>query len=181
MRRHDSAFSGLEAAIVIIAFVVVAAFFGLSVLSSGFIATEEAKGTTVSGYKMASSTLYIEGGVYATLDSSSQALDKVWFSAGIPDTGQAQDLSKMMIVYTHSKDSNTFREYTYGPNATATTFGVEGGPVMMPGDKRVFTLAEVNGPIPGGWFTIEVKPQMGAPTFVTYHLPDSFAGGSVLT
>jgi archaellin len=157
-------------------------FFGLSVLSSGFIATEEAKGTTVSGYKMASSTLYIEGGVYAHLRL---VVARHWtrsgLSAGIPDTGQAQDLSKMMIVYTHSKDSNTFREYTYGPNATATTFGVEGGPVMMPGDKRVFTLAEVNGPIPGGWFTIEVKPQMGAPTFVTYHLPDSFAGGSVLT
>ncbi len=181
MWKYDEGFSGLEAAIVIIGFVVVAAVFAMSVLSSGFIATEESKETTVAGYKQASSTVYIEGAVYASLDSGTQALDKVWFSAGIPETGQPQDLSKMIVVYTHSKDPNTFRTYEYGPTPSDRTFGVEGGPVMMPGDKRIFTLAEVNGPIPGGWFTIEVKPQMGASTFVTYHLPDSFSGGSVLT
>jgi len=181
MHTHDDGFSGLEAAIIIIALVVVAAVFAVSVLSSGFIATEESKKTTVAGYKQASSTVYSEGTVYATLNNTTQALDKVWFSAGIPETGQPQDLSKMIIVYTHSKDANTFREYRYGPTPTATTLGVEGGPVMMPGEKRVFSLAEVNGPVPGGWFTIEVKPQMGAATFVTYHLQDSFSGGSVLT
>jgi archaellin len=87
----------------------------------------------------------------------------------------------MIIVYTHSVNPATFREYRYhDETATSDYFGVKGGPVMMPGEKRVFTLSQVNGPIPGGWFTIEVKPQMGASTFVTYHLPDSFSGGSVL-
>ncbi len=181
MHRYDEGFTGLEAAIVMIGLVVVAVVFAMAVISSGFIATEESKETTVAGYKQASSTVYIEGAVYASLDSGTKALDKVWFSAGIPETGQPQDLSKMIIVYTHSKNPNTFRSYEYGPTPSSNTFGVEGGAVMMPGDKRVFTLAEVNGPIPGGWFTIEVKPQIGASTFVKYHLPDSFSGGSVLT
>jgi len=181
MIAYDEGFSGLEAAIVVIAFVVVAVIFGMSVLGTGFFASQQAEKVTVSGYKQASSTAYIEGSVYATLNSGTGALDKVWFSAAIPETGQPQDLTNMIIVYTHSKDPETFREYTYSATPTATTFGVSGGPVMMPGDKRVFTLAQVNGPIPGGWFTIEIKPQMGASTFVTYHLADSFQGGSVLT
>jgi len=182
MIQYDGAFTGLEAAIVMIAFVVVAAVFGISVLSSGFYASEETKETTVAGYKQASSTIYIEGGVYATLSNTTNALDKVWFAGAIPETGQPQDLSKMIIVYTHSKETNKFREYTYGGEfETDEKFGVDGGPVMLPGDKRIFRLGGVDGPIPGGWFTIEVKPQMGAPTFVTYHLPDTFTGGSVLT
>ena len=182
MKQYDEAFSGLEAAIVVIAFVVVAVVFGMAVLSSGFYASEEAKETTVVGYKQASSTVYIEGGVYATLNVGTNALDKVWFAGAIPETGQPQDLSKMIIVYTHSKqDADKFREYTYGGETeTDKKFGVDGGPVMLPGDKRIFRLGEVDGPVPGGWFTIEVKPQMGASTFVTYHLPDTFTGGSVL-
>jgi archaeal flagellin FlaB len=184
MRKKDEAFSGLEAAIIVIALVVVATVFGMSVLSSGFYASEQAQKTTTSGYKLASSTVYIEGGVYASLlGGPGTALDKVWFSGGIPETGQAQDLRDMIIVYTHSVDSSIVRQYTYGGpgGETPTTFGVEGDPVMLPGEKRTFRLANVNGPIPGGWFTVEVKPKNGAATFVTYHLPDSFQGGSVLT
>jgi len=184
MRNNDDAFSGLEAAIIVIALVVVAAVFGMSVMSSGFYASDQAKTTTTSGYKLASSTVYIEGGVYASLaGGAGTSLDKVWFAGGIPETGQEQDLRDMIIVYTHSVDSSIVREYTYGGpgGETATTFGVDGDPVMLPGDKRTFRLAQVNGPIPGGWFTIEVKPKSGAATFVTYHLPDSFQGGSVLS
>jgi len=186
MKQYDEAFSGLEAAIVVIAFVVVAVVFSMAMLSSGFYATEEAKDTTTSGYKMASSTVYIEGGVYCTLKDgpgSPSPLDEVTFSAGIPETGQAQDLNDMIIVYTHSVDTPNPREFHYAKDNIPTHdyFAAEGGPVMMPGEKRIFKLDDVQGPIPGGWFTIEVKPKMGASTFVKYHLPDSFQGGSVMT
>lgn len=184
MQGKEEAFSGLEASIVIIAFVVVAAVFSMSVMSSGFFASEEAKEATTSGYKLASSTLYIEGGVYASLAGGpGTALDEVLFSAGIPETGQPQDLGDLIIVYTHSVDSSIVREFRYATNHVASHdfFGVDGDQIMMPGEKRNFRLAEVDGPIPGGWFTIEVKPKNGAATFVTYHLPDSFEGGSVLT
>lgn len=186
MEQYDEAFSGLEAAIVVIAFVVVAAVFGMAVLGTGFFATQEAEKTTTSGYKMASSTIYIEGGVYAYLKDgfgSDSALDDIQFSAAIPDTGQAQDLNDLIIVYTHSKDTSIVRQFSYGkgPIADENHFGVDGSPVMLPGERRNFRLDQVNGPIPGGWFTIEFKPKVGAATFVTYHLPDSFQGGSVLT
>lgn len=185
MKQYDEAFSGLEAAIVIIAFVIIAVVFGMAVISSGFFATQEAEKTTTSGYKMASSSIYIEGTVYAYLlggYGTKTALDDVQFSAVIPETGQAQDLNELIIVYTHSKDSSIVREFTYGGvTADSEHFGVDGSPVMLPGERRNFRLDDVNGPIPGGWFTIEFKPKVGASTFVTYHISDSFQGGSILT
>ncbi|NLD94477.1 MAG: hypothetical protein GX639_17610 [Fibrobacter sp.] len=185
MKQYDEAFSGLEAAIVVIAFVVVAVVFGMAVLGTGFFATEEAKKTTTSGYKMASSTIYMEGGVYAYLRDgfgSNSPLDDVQFSAAIPETGLSQDLNDLIIVYTHSKDTSIVRKFEYGGAiADPDHFGVDGSPVMLPGERRNFRLDQVDGPIPGGWFTIEFKPKVGASTFVTYHLPDSFQGGSVLT
>ncbi|WP_319578606.1 archaellin/type IV pilin N-terminal domain-containing protein [uncultured Methanospirillum sp.] len=182
MSEKESGFSGLEAAIVVIAFVVVAAFFAISVLNSGFFAAQESEKQVSGGVKQAGSSVYIEGSVYATLESSGGALDSVRFAMGILETGQPQDLSKMKIVYTHSKDINELREYSYSGGSTysATEFGADGSSIMRPGEKRVVTLGHVNGPIPGGWFTIEVKPQLGASTFVKYYLADSYNGGVVL-
>jgi flagellin FlaB len=183
MYAKNEGFTGLESAIILIAFVVVAAIFGMSVLSSGFFAAGKTEETTTSGYKLASSTMYIEGGVYATLAAGpGTALDEVTFSAAIPDTGQPQDLNNLLIVYTHSVDTSIVREFRYGGNtADYDHFGVDGSVVMLPGEKRIFKLDDVQGPVPGGWFTIDLKPQMGASTFVKYHLTDSFEGGSVLT
>ena len=182
-KKYNEGFTGLEAAIVLIAFVVVAVVFGMAIISSGLFASEKSQEVTTSGYKQASSALYIEGGVYAWLESSGGALDVVEFSAGILETGQPQDLSKLTIVYTHSI-GNEIRTYTYGGPGGADgpnlKFGVQRGPVMMAGDKQTFTLDDVGGPIPGGWFTIELKPQLGASTLVKYTLADTFSGGLVL-
>ncbi len=177
--RYEDSFTGLEAAIVLIAFVVVAAVFGIAVISSGTFTAEKTKGVTESGYKQASSALYIEGAVYAYLGSSNE-LKSVDFTVGILETGQPQDLSKLTIVYTHSA-SGEIRTYEYGGpgGASGTKFGVQRGPIMFPGDKQTFSLDEVNGPVPGGWFTIELKPQIGPSTFVTYHLNPTFSGGAI--
>jgi len=177
---REMAFTGLESAIILIALVVVASVFATAILGAGFFSSEKAKDVTTSGYKTASSVMYIEGGVYATIGSSNQ-LDTVMFSAGIPETGQPQDLSKMIIVYTHSASSDQLTYEYGGSTPTHLKFGVNGDVIMLPGDKRIFTLTEVNGPIPGGWFSIELKPLMGASSFVKYYLSDTFRGGSILT
>ena len=177
--QQENAFTGMEAAIVLIGFMVTAAVFALAVTSSGFFVSEESKDVSVAGMKQASSAVYLEGAVYATLDGDKK-LDTVEFSAGILETGQPQDLSKMLIVYTHSI-SDEIRPYEYGGvgGADGGHFGVERGPVMNPGDKQVFTLEQVGGPTPGGSFTIELKPQLGASTFISYHIPVEYTGGVI--
>lgn len=186
MQKSNSAFSGLEAAIVLIAFVVVAAVFAYATLGTGIWATEEAQESTVAGFRQASSVVYVEGALYATLNSLNDSLDTITFYLAIPETGRAQDLTKMLIVYTHSVDSTIHRVYEYGGASPSGgpnyKFGVAGGvEIMNPGDKLRFEIIDVGGPVPGGWFRIEIKPEIGASTLVTKNLNDGYAGGAIFS
>ena len=57
--------TGLETAIVLIAFVVVAAVFAFTVLTTGLFTSEKAKETTMAGVTSANSSLELVGGVIA--------------------------------------------------------------------------------------------------------------------
>ncbi len=89
MQKSNSAFSGLESAIVLIAFVVVAAIFAYATLGTGFWATEKAQESTVAGFRQASSVVYVEGALYATLNSLNDSLDTITFYLAIPETVKA--------------------------------------------------------------------------------------------
>jgi hypothetical protein len=63
MVRNEDAFTGLEAAIVLIAFIVVAAVFSYVMLGAGFFATGEAQRAVGTGVAQASSNLELSGPV----------------------------------------------------------------------------------------------------------------------
>ena len=63
--REQSGITGLETAIVLIAFVVVAAVFAFTVLTTGLFTSEKAKETAMAGITSVSSTLSVKGGVTA--------------------------------------------------------------------------------------------------------------------
>jgi flagellin FlaB len=60
----DAGFTGLEAAIVLIAFVVVAAIFAYVVLGAGIFFSEASQSTVHQGVREAGSSLTVTGGVY---------------------------------------------------------------------------------------------------------------------
>ena len=64
LKQNDAGFTGLEAAIVLIAFVVVAAVFSYVVLGAGFFTTQKAQQTVHTSVEQSSSTLEIVGNVY---------------------------------------------------------------------------------------------------------------------
>ena len=64
--RGQRGITGLETAIILIAFVVVAAVFAYTALSAGLFSTQKAQEAVYSGLKEAQSTLEIRGGVVAT-------------------------------------------------------------------------------------------------------------------
>jgi flagellin FlaB len=68
--KNEDAFTGLEAAIVLIAFVVVAAVFSYVMLNAGFFATQEAQRTVHTGSQQASSSLEIIGNVYGRTNNT---------------------------------------------------------------------------------------------------------------
>lgn len=80
INRYQEGITGLETAIILIAFVVVAAVFAYTVLSAGLFATQKSSESVYSGLESAQSTLELKGGVIAYASGSN------------PQAGQPLDL-----------------------------------------------------------------------------------------
>jgi len=73
IHRGQKGITGLETAIILIAFVVVAAVFAYTVLSAGLFSTQKAQESVYSGLKEAQSTLELKGGVIAKAGTTGAA------------------------------------------------------------------------------------------------------------
>jgi len=114
----EDAFTGLEAAIVLIAFVVVAAVFSYVVLGAGFFTTQTAQATVHTGVAQASSSLEIVGNVMAIMNTDTTTqISYVNTSVALTAGGTPMDLTQMVISYT---DNNKGRN----PNINST-FGLD--------------------------------------------------------
>lgn len=68
--RREKGITGLETAIILIAFVVVAAVFAYTTLSAGLFSTQKSQEAVYSGLKEAQSTLELKGNVIATANGT---------------------------------------------------------------------------------------------------------------
>ncbi len=71
--KHEKGITGLETAIILIAFVVVAAVFAYTTLSAGLFSTQKSQEAVYAGLKEAQSTLELKGSVVATANESGDA------------------------------------------------------------------------------------------------------------
>lgn len=178
--KKNYAISSLEAAIVMIAFVVVAAVFAYSVLGSGFFATDKAQQTVQEGTKTAAASVYQEGGIYATLSEDTNKLDKLTFQLYVAEQGLDQDLTQMIITYTES-DGNTPFDYRWsGVEASQGYFYSEGRELLRAGENVRIELADVNGPTWGGFFSIEIRPRQGSTLLIKRYISSGFSGGLII-
>ena len=102
--NKDEGFTGLEAAIVLIAFVVVAAVFSYVVLGAGFFTTQKAQEVVYSSVDMASSSMEVLGNVFgnATVDLSTPSnsrIDGIRFVVGLTAGGASVDLANTNLVF----------------------------------------------------------------------------------
>jgi flagellin FlaB len=95
------AFTGLEAAIVLIAFVVVAAVFSYVVLGAGFFTTQKAQQVVYSGVQQASSNIIIIGEVYGDAEGTLNPpqIHALTFSIGLAAGGSSIDMNKTVFTY----------------------------------------------------------------------------------
>ena len=68
--KREKGITGLETAIILIAFVVVAAVFAYTVLSAGLFATQKSQEAVYSGLQEARSTMELRGGIIATANTT---------------------------------------------------------------------------------------------------------------
>src|SRR5659263_452222 len=96
--KDEKGFTGLEAAIVLIAFVVVAAVFSYVMLGAGFFTTQKSQEVVHTGVTQASSSLAPSGDVIVkstTNDFANEVTFYVTNTAG----GTPLDLNKTVLTY----------------------------------------------------------------------------------
>ena len=117
-RKHnDEGFTGLEAAIVLIAFVVVAAVFSYVVLGAGFFTTQKAQETVYKGVEQSTANIQMIGNLYGLQSSSTTGIDEIKFSIGLAPGAPSINLEKLNIIYSTP---------TFGPKTLVWGSGTAG-------------------------------------------------------
>jgi len=95
LHREEKGITALETAIILIAFVVVAAVFAFTILSAGTFSTEKGKEAIYSGLEEVRSTLEIRGGVIAIADAAGvdETVDSLVVNLAIVSGGEPVDFT----------------------------------------------------------------------------------------
>ena len=175
--------TGLETAIVLIAFVVVASVFAFAVLSTGLLSSEKSKETVVGGLEETSSTLSIRGDVIGDADSTKAWIDTVKFTlTSAAQAADAVDLSSTGVVITYL-DQDQALNCTDGSGSGSsycfwtTSWIIGSGDLVDPGEQVDVTVDLSNmTPVLGlkKEFTIQVKPNKRAVVIVNRTTPPEF-------
>jgi archaeal flagellin FlaB len=168
--RNESGITGLETAIILIAFVTVASVLAYTVLSAGIFSSERGKETVYKGLESAQSTLEIKGSVLGISDNRTE-LNKVQFNIGLTIANQVVDART--IVCNYFDDS----VHVEGLSANVTISGgsTERGSVGVIEADEVHVIT-INIPTSANvttykTFTVQLVPPTGASITVRRTLP----------
>jgi flagellin FlaB len=170
--KNEDAFTGLEAAIVLIAFIVVAAVFSYVMLGAGFFATGEAQRVVDTGVAQASSAVELSGPVIVQASSTDGgSVASVKFFLQLAAGGAPVDMQKVTFTVATAKEMKT---YTYAAGTDVTHEWYAHGDKQGTGENDMlekFETVEIKIDVsnlgtnkigPNDWFTVEVKPDVGA-------------------
>jgi flagellin FlaB len=173
--REEKGITGLETAIILIAFVVIASVFAYTVLSAGIFSSQKGQEAVYSGLEEARSTMEIKGSVIGNSDGTS--LTSLVFVVASALEGEAIDLtspndvdangvadSGSTNVTVMSYHSETASQDDLDYTATRVGWG-DSDSLLETGEKFVVTvdLSGVNESI-GTYktFQLQVKPPRGS-------------------
>jgi flagellin FlaB len=117
---NSEGFTGLEAAIVLIAFIVVASVFSFVVLGAGFFTTQKSQETIYKSVEQTSTNIDVVGSVYGIKSTESPGIDEICFTITRTPGSPTIDLDKMMIVF--STPATKPVTLTRGTTASCSTF-----------------------------------------------------------
>jgi flagellin FlaB len=181
--RNEEGFTGLEAAIVLIAFVVVAAVFSYVMLGAGFFTSQKSQEVVHTSVSTASASLEVRGDVYGR--GISNAINIIEFGVAETAGGTPVDLNSTVLTYA-TEDGVWVMAHNTAKDAVSSTSTLNETTaannwwiyqkVNSDGDKLVekgelfIIRAQINGTLPGTpkalepnkGFNLEVRPADGA-------------------
>jgi archaeal flagellin FlaB len=164
--------TGLETAIILIAFVTVASVLAYSVLSAGIFSAERGKETVYSGLEQAQSSLETKGAVIG-YSADNAELTSMRIKLGLVDPQQQVDSASIYLTYYDDLMSQQLitSDFTLAKVAGST----ERGATSMIESDEVWELVVT---IPTGaacnaydWCTIQVVPPTGASLNIKRTMP----------
>ncbi len=186
--RDQRGITGLETAIVLIAFVVVSSVFAFSVLTTGLYSSDSAKETISAGLEGKRSTLELKGSVILTSSTTgvSGVVSEISFQVGVAAAGDAVDLTpgNTIIRYTDKNQVKNFASPAAFSSANISSFG-DGDKLLEPGEIFELKLLNLNTAFttnlaPSTTFTIEVVTPVGGVLFISRTTPSSLETTNVL-
>ncbi len=159
---HEDAFTGIEAAIVLIAFITVASVFTYIMLGAGLFTTQVSQKVANAGVQGVASNVLVVGDIYGLASDTSLGIDTVEFGVTLSTGGTPVDFrGSQMIISTEGLLESL--KYTAGV-AGAGEWNVSGTNKMALSDNQVWTIdaKPTNKIKPRTQFTLEVKPPGGA-------------------
>jgi archaeal flagellin FlaB len=176
----EQAFTGLEAAIVLIAFVIVAAAFSYVMLGAGFFTTQKAQETVHTSVQQASSTLEIVGNVYGT-GTSPASITNINFTITLAPGGTPVDFSRVTITYSNATMLETLNQKTgaYPQQPATGEWAVtainndtgSSNKLLETGEQYQISVVPTKPVHANDKFTVEIKPSIGAAFDITRSAP----------
>jgi flagellin FlaB len=173
--KEERGITGLETAIVLIAFVVVAAVFSFVVLSTGLFSSERGKETVYAGLAKTRGSMELTGGIIVTSDGT--AVTDMSLSVTLAAGGEQVNLdytdTSNRTVISYIDDAVNTPDMTY----TTTEVVGDGDKLLEPGELATIDIdmtAECGCTIGANeTFTVELKPPTGSYVVVQRTTPAS--------
>ena len=173
--RGERGITGLETAIVMIAFVVVASVFAFVVLSTGLFAAERGKDTIFAALAKTRGAMALTGGVIATSDQTK--ITTITLDVTLAAGGDSVNLdpnstsNKTIISYQDDAISNANIAYTTAVVTGNNNYVLEQGELL----ELSITLPVAANVAANKTFTLEVKPPSGSFMIIQRTAPASIA------
>jgi flagellin FlaB len=186
--KDEKGFTGLEAAIVLIAFVVVAAVFSYVMLGAGFFTTQKSQEVVHTGVTQASSSVELSGNVIAKGDltdniTANHKIGNITFFLQLTSGGSQVDMNRTLIVYSSPTKAPT--DLLNGSTADASHFQIvqrynnysTPDYLIDKGEKFevMVNVSALENVIANQEFQVEIKPPQGATYTVHRKAPPSIS------
>ena len=173
--RDPRGITGLETAIVLIAFVVVSSVFAFAALSTGLFSSDKSKETINAGLTEASGTLEMRGSIIAKANGGKTFIDEIYIQVANAAGGGAVDLTpgETLITYNDADQSVTL---TTGDFTATGLGGADSDKLVEPGEMYEIKITGLEAKLVTDLpkdkaFTLEVKPPVGAVLHVERRTP----------
>jgi flagellin FlaB len=179
LHRDESGQTALEAAIILIAFIVVASVFAFAVLSSGSKSTEKGTQAISAGLQGVQSSMEVKGAVIGKANAASDAVDSVVLTLSLVAGGEPIDMNtdnpKVVVGYRDSEQVKNGLPWTIESDGwLVDNDGGTPDTLLEDGELVELTvpLSSLATPLGANTeFTLEIKPPTGAVINLTRTTP----------